>query len=113
MNDREDSFVMFKGNGFRFFHDGDAENQVVFNNIQSDTKVLVIYIGNKWCVMNSSNPKMVNRKNPIQKGEQGYGNSSYNPKNTMSNILYFNSNIENVIQWVTTNFEQYHKQFNK
>ena len=116
MNERRDDFVMFKGNGFRFYHDGDFEEQVVFNNIQPGTKVLVMYINDKYCVMNNANPKLMHRKNPLQKSEGGLNSKQWsNPKNTMSNILYFSAEIEKVIEWVMTNYEQYKKslEYNK
>lgn len=116
MNERRDNFVMFKGNGFRFYHDGDGEEQVVFNNIQPGTKVLVMYINDKYCVMNNANPELMHRKNPLQKSEGGLNSKQWsNPKNTMSNILYFSAEIEKVIEWVMTNYEQYKKslEYNK
>lgn len=116
MNERRDNFVMFKGNGFRFYHDGDGEEQVVFNNIQPGTKVLVMYINGKYCVMNNANPELMHRKNPLQKSEGGLNSKQWsNPKNTMSNILYFSAEIEKVIEWVMTNYEQYKKslEYNK
>lgn len=110
MNERQDSFVMFKGNGFRFYHDGDGEEQVVFNSIQPGTKVLIMYLYGSYCVMDSTKPRFKsNAQNPIQKGEGG--TSLENPKNYMGNILYHSVEIEKVIKWVMTNYEQYRKQF--
>lgn len=110
MNERQDSFVMFKGNGFRFYHDGDMEEQVVFNSIQPGTKVLIMHLYGSYCVMNSSKPSFSgNVKTPIQKGEGG--SSLGNPKNHIGNILYHSVEIEKVIKWVMTNYEQYRKQF--
>lgn len=113
MNEQECSFVMFKGNGFRFYHNCDWEEQVVFNNIQPNTKVLVMKIDNNYCVMNSSRPQLYrNKTNSLKKGENGLSlDKTYynvkNPKNKASNILYFSAEIEKVINWVMNNYEQY------
>lgn len=115
MNERQDSFVMFKGNGYRFFHEGDSEEQVVFNNIQPNTKVLIVRIGNNFCVVNGLriNPRKGNRK--ATKGEIGLDLKRHgvqNPKNDYTNILYYSCEIEKVIKWVMQNYEQYSKNFN-
>lgn len=114
MNEKECSFIMFKGNGYRFYHIGDSEEQVVFNNIQPNTKVLILKINDNYCVMNSTSAKpILNRPNQFKKGEQGLDLNIHkdfnNPKNNFSNILYFSREIDKVIKWVMTNFEQYKK----
>ena len=48
--------------------------------------------------MNNANPELMHRKNPLQKSEGGLNSKQWsNPKNTMSNILYFSAEIEKVI----------------
>ena len=121
MNERGDSFVMFKGNGYRFFHIGDNEEQVVFNSIRPETKVLILRIGEDYCVMRSIHSKHVQRPANKQylKGESGLDVQKHpdwaNPKNSYSDILYFSREITKVIQWVMNNYEQYRKnlQYNK
>lgn len=59
--------------------------------------------------MNNANPELMHRKNPLQKSEGGLNSKQWsNPKNTMSNILYFSAEIEKV-------YEQYKKslEYNK
>lgn len=115
MNERGDSFVMFKGNGYRFFHIDDNEEQVVFNSIRPETKVLILRIGEDYCVMRSTHSKPIKRPANKQylKGESGLDVQKHpdwaNPKNSYSNILYFSRDITKVIQWVMNNYEQYRK----
>ena len=65
-----------------------------FPNVSVWDRSLFKYL-DKYCVMNNANPELMHRKNPLQKSEGGLNSKQWsNPKNTMSNILYFSAEIE-------------------
>lgn len=110
LQDRLTPFVMFKGNGYRFYHGQDGENQVVFNNMQTETIVYVLYAYNQWCVSKSLDPDWKTKdQNPKPEDERFAFN---NTRNILKGILYSDDDIKKVIRWVMNNFEQYRNNFN-
>lgn len=112
LKDRQTPFIMFKGNGYRFYHDQDGEDQVVFNNIQSGTKVLIMSLYDQWCVLSTDNPDWKNRKQDINPKPEDERFALNNTRNILDGILYSDEDIDKVIKWVMTNFEQYRNKFN-
>ena len=111
LKDRQTPFMMFKGNGYRFYHDQDGENQVVFNNIQKDTKVLIMSLYDQWCVLSSSNPDWKRREKDINPKPEDERFAMNNTRNILDGVIYSDDDIDKVIKWVMTNFEQYRNKF--
>ena len=103
---------MFKGNGYRFHHNQDEENQVVLNNIQKDTMVFVRRFYDQWCVLSTANPNWKNRTKDINPKPEDERFAMYNPRNIIEGILYSDDDIDKVIKWVMNNFDQYHNKIN-
>ena len=112
LKERETPFVMFKGNGYRFHHNQDEENQVVLNNIQKDTMVFVRRFYDQWCVLSTANPNWKNRTKDINPKPEDERFAMYNPRNIIEGILYSDDDIDKVIKWVMNNFDQYHNKIN-
>ena len=112
LKERETPFVMFKGNGYRFHHNQDEENQVVLNNIQKDTMVFVRRFYDQWCVLSTANPNWKNRTKDINPKSEDERFAMYNPRNIIEGILYSDDDIDKVIKWVMNNFDQYHNKIN-
>lgn len=108
---RETSFIMFKGNGYRFYHSQDKEKQVVFNNIQQNTKVFVKKLYDQWCVLLTSDPEWKRREKDIDPKPEDKEYAMNNPRNIFNCVLYSDEDINRVIKWVMTNFEQYRNKF--
>lgn len=108
LKERETPFVMFKGNGYRFHHNQDEEDQVVLNNIQKGTMVFVRRLYDQWCVLSTANPNWKNRTKDINPRPEDERFAMYNPRNIIEGILYSDDDIDNVIKWVVNNFDQYH-----
>ena len=107
LKERETPFVMFKGNGYRFHHNQDEEDQVVLNNIQKGTMVFVRRLYDQWCVLSTANPNWKNRTKDINPRPEDERFAMYNPRNIIEGILYSDDDIDNVIKWVVNNFDQY------
>lgn len=112
LKERETPFVMFKGNGYRFHHNQDEENQVVLNNIQKDTMVFVRRFYDQWCVLSTANPNWKNRTKDINPRTEDERFAMYNPRNIIEGILYSDDDMDKVIKWVMNNFDQYHNKIN-
>lgn len=112
LKDRQTPFVMFKGNGYRFHHEQDGEEQVVLNNVQSGTKVLIMSLYDQWCVLSTANPNWKNRTKDINPKPEDERFAMYNPRNIIEGILYSDDDIDKVIKWVMNNFDQYHNKIN-
>ena len=112
LKERETPFVMFKGNGYRFHHNQDEEDQVVLNNIQKGTMVFVRRLYDQWCVLSSANPNWKNRTKDINPKSEDERFAMYNPRNIIEGILYSDDDIDKVIKWVMNNFDQYHNKIN-
>lgn len=112
LKERETPFVMFKGNGYRFHHNQDEEDQVVLNNIQKGTKVFVRRLYDQWCVLSTANPNWKNRTKDINPRPEDERFAMYNPRNIIEGILYSDDDIDKVIKWVMNNFDQYHNKIN-
>lgn len=107
LKERETPFVMFKGNGYRFHHNQDEEDQVVLNNIQKGTMVFVRRLYDQWCVLSTANPNWKNRRKDINPRPEDERFAMYNPRNIIEGILYSDDDIDKVIKWVMNNFDQY------
>ena len=107
LKERETPFVMFKGNGYRFHHNQDEENQVVLNNIQKGTMVFVRRLYDQWCVLSTANPNWKKRTKDINPRPEDERFAMYNPRNIIEGILYSDDDIDKVIKWVMNNFDQY------
>lgn len=107
LKERETPFVMFKGNGYRFHHNQDEEDQVVLNNIQKGTMVFVRRLYDQWCVLSTANPNWKNRTKDINPRPEDERFAMYNPRNIIEGILYSDDDIDKVIKWVMKNFDQY------
>lgn len=107
LKERETPFVMFKGNGYRFHHNQDEEDQVVLNNIQKGTMVFVRRLYDQWCVLSTANPNWKNRTKDINPRPEDERFAMYNPRNIIEGILYSDDDIDKVIKWVMNNFDQY------
>ena len=107
LKERETPFVMFKGNGYRFHHNQDEEDQVVLNNIQKGTMVFVRRFYDEWCVLSTANPNWKNRTKDINPRPEDERFAMYNPRNIIEGILYSDDDIDKVIKWVMKNFDQY------
>ena len=107
LKEMETPFVMFKGNGYRFHHNQDEEDQVVLNNIQKGTMVFVRRLYDQWCVLSTANPNWKNRTKDINPRPEDERFAMYNPRNIIEGILYSDDDIDNVIKWVVNNFDQY------
>ena len=107
LKERETPFVMFKGNGYRFHHNQDEEDQVVLNNIQKGTMVFVRRLYDQWCVLANVNPNWKNRTKDINPRPEDERFAMYNPRNIIEGILYSDDDIDKVIKWVMNNFDQY------
>lgn len=107
LKERETPFVMFKGNGYRFHHNQDEEDQVVLNNIQKGTMVFVRRLYDQWCVLSTANPNWKNRTKDINPRPEDERFAMYNPRNIIEGILYSDDDINKVIKWVVNNFDQY------
>ena len=107
LKERETPFVMFKGNGYRFHHNQDEEDQVVLNNIQKGTMVFVRRLYDQWCVLSTANPNWKKRTKDINPRPEDERFAMYNPRNIIEGILYSDDDIDNVIKWVMNNFDQY------
>lgn len=112
LKERETPFVMFKGNGYRFHHNQDEEDQVVLNNIQKGTMVFVRRFYDQWCVLSTANPNWMNRTKDINPKPEDERFAMYNPRNIIEGILYSDDDIDKVIKWVMNNFDQYHNKIN-
>lgn len=112
LKERETPFVMFKGNGYRFHHNQDEEDQVVLNNIQKGTMVFVRRLYDQWCVLSTANPNWKNRTKDINPRSEDERFAMYNPRNIIEGILYSDDDIDKVIKWVMNNFDQYHNKIN-
>lgn len=112
LKERETPFVMFKGNGYRFHHNQDEEDQVVLNNIQKGTMVFVRRFYDQWCVLSTANPNWKNRTKDINPRPEDERFAMYNPRNIIEGILYSDDDIDKVIKWVMNNFDQYHNKIN-
>lgn len=112
LKERETPFVMFKGNGYRFHHNQDEEDQVVLNNIQKGTMVFVRRFYDQWCVLSTANPNWKNRTKDINPKPEDERFAMYNPRNIIEGILYSDDDIDKVIKWVMNNFDQYHNKIN-
>ena len=108
LKERETPFVMFKGNGYRFHHNQDEEDQVVLNNIQKGTMVFVRRLYDQWCVLSTANPNWKKRTKDINPKSEDERFAMYNPRNIIEGILYSDDDINKVIKWVVNNFDQYH-----
>lgn len=111
LKDRQTPFVMFKGNGYRFHHEQDGEEQVVLNNVQSGTKVLIMSRYDQWCVLSTTNPDWKERKKDINPKPEDKRFAMNNARNILDGVIYSDDDIDNVIKWVMTNFEQYRNKF--
>ena len=98
---------MFKGNGYRFHHEQDGEEQVVLNNVQSGTKVLIMSLYDQWCVLSTTNPNWKKRTKDINPRPEDERFAMNNPRNIIEGILYSDDDINKVIKWVMNNFDQY------
>ena len=107
LKERETPFVMFKGNGYRFHHNQDEEDQVVLNNIQKGTMVFVRRLYDQWCVLANVNPNWKKRTKDINPRPEDERFAMYNPRNIIEGILYSDDDIDKVIKWVMNNFDQY------
>ena len=107
LKERETPFVMFKGNGYRFHHNQDEEDQVVLNNIQKGTMVFVRRLYDQWCVLSTANPNWKKRTKDINPRTEDERFAMYNPRNIIEGILYSDDDIDKVIKWVMNNFDQY------
>ena len=107
LKERETPFVMFKGNGYRFHHNQDEEDQVVLNNVQKGTMVFVRRLYDQWCVLSTANPNWKNRTKDINPRPEDERFAMYNPRNIIEGILYSDDDIDKVIKWVMKNFDQY------
>ncbi len=107
LKERETPFVMFKGNGYRFHHNQDEEDQVVLNNIQKGTMVFVRRLYDQWCVLSTANPNWKKRTKDINPRSEDERFAMYNPRNIIEGILYSDDDIDKVIKWVMNNFDQY------
>ena len=107
LKERETPFVMFKGNGYRFHHNQDEEDQVVLNNIQKGTMVFVRRLYDQWCVLSTANPNWKNRTKDINPRPEDERFAMNNPRNIIEGILYSDDDIDKVIKWVMNNFDQY------
>ena len=107
LKERETPFVMFKGNGYRFHHNQDEEDQVVLNNIQKGTMVFVRRLYDQWCVLANVNPNWKNRTKDINPRPEDERFAMNNPRNIIEGILYSDDDIDKVIKWVMNNFDQY------
>lgn len=107
LKERETPFVMFKGNGYRFHHNQDEEDQVVLNNVQKGTMVFVRRLYDQWCVLSTANPNWKNRTKDINPRPEDERFAMYNPRNIIEGILYSDDDINKVIKWVMNNFDQY------
>ena len=107
LKERETPFVMFKGNGYRFHHNQDEEDQVVLNNVQKGTMVFVRRLYDQWCVLSTANPNWKKRTKDINPRPEDERFAMYNPRNIIEGILYSDDDIDNVIKWVMNNFDQY------
>ena len=107
LKERETPFVMFKGNGYRFHHNQDEEDQVVLNNIQKGTMVFVRRLYDQWCVLANVNPNWKNRTKDINPRPEDERFAMNNPRNIIEGILYSDDDIDKVIKWVMKNFDQY------
>lgn len=112
LKERETPFVMFKGNGYRFHHNQDEEDQVVLNNIQKGTMVFVRRFYDQWCVLSTANPNWKNRTKDINPRPEDERFAMYNPRNIIEGILYSDDDMDKVIKWVMNNFDQYHNKIN-
>lgn len=108
LKDRQTPFVMFKGNGYRFHHEQDGEEQVVLNNVQRGTKVLIMSLYDQWCVLSTTNPDWKKRTKDINPKPEDERFAMNNPRNIIEGILYSDDDINKVIKWVINNFDQYH-----
>lgn len=108
LKERETPFVMFKGNGYRFHHNQDEEDQVVLNNIHKGTMVFVRRLYDQWCVLSTANPNWKKRTKDINPKSEDERFAMYNPRNIIEGILYSDDDINKVIKWVVNNFDQYH-----
>lgn len=107
LKERETPFVMFKGNGYRFHHNQDEEDQVVLNNIQKGTMVFVRRLYDQWCVLANVNPNWKKRMKDINPKPEDERFAMNNPRNIIEGILYSDDDINKVIKWVVNNFDQY------
>ena len=107
LKERETPFVMFKGNGYRFHHNQDEEDQVVLNNVQKGTMVFVRRLYDQWCVLSTANPNWKNRTKDINPRPEDERFAMNNPRNIIEGILYSDDDIDKVIKWVMNNFDQY------
>lgn len=107
LKERETPFVMFKGNGYRFHHNQDEEDQVVLNNIQKGTMVFVRRLYDQWCVLSTANPNWKKRTKDINPRPEDERFAMFNPRNIIEGILYSDDDIDKVIKWVMNNFDQY------
>lgn len=107
LKERETPFVMFKGNGYRFHHNQDEEDQVVLNNIQKGTMVFVRRLYDQWCVLSTANPNWKKRTKDINPRPEDERFAMNNPRNIIEGILYSDDDIDKVIKWVMNNFDQY------
>lgn len=111
LKDRQTPFVMFKGNGYRFYHDQDGEEQVVLNNVQSGTKVLIMSLYDQWCVLSTADPDWKNRKKDINPKPEDERFAMNNTRNILDGVIYSDDDMDKVIKWVMTNFDQYRNKF--
>ena len=111
LKDRQTPFVMFKGNGYRFYHDQDGEEQVVLNNVQSGTKVLIMSLYDQWCVLSTADPNWKNRKKDINPKPEDERFAMNNTRNILDGVIYSDDDMDKVIKWVMTNFDQYRNKF--
>ena len=109
LKERETPFVMFKGNGYRFHHNQDEEDQVVLNNIQKGTMVFVRRLYDQWCVLSTANPNWKKRTKDINPKPEDERFAMNNPRNIIEGILYSDDDIDKVIKWVMNNFDQYRR----
>lgn len=111
LKDRQTPFVMFKGNGYRFYHDQDGEEQVVLNNVQSGTKVLIMSLYDQWCVLSTADHNWKNRKKDINPKPEDERFAMNNTRNILDGVIYSDDDMDKVIKWVMTNFDQYRNKF--
>lgn len=111
LKDRQTPFVMFKGNGYRFYHDQDGEEQVVLNNVQSGTKVLIMSLYDQWCVLSTADPNWKKRKKDINPKPEDERFAMNNTRNILDGVIYSDDDMDKVIKWVMTNFDQYRNKF--
>ena len=102
---------MFKGNGYRFHHNLDEEDQVVFNNVQKDTKVLIMSRYDQWCVLSTTIQNWKQRDKDIEPKPKDKRFAMNNARNIVDGVIYSDDDINKVIKWVITNFEQYRNKF--